>query len=123
MKEFEGWEQKDRVVRLLDTISKRRHPLAEQFSSLMRIQGLKDQDIEGKKILLRVHLKEGTTPAQLEAKKIFEERIIKDKEEESKRLEIEKLESEKASKDKKKGKRPAPVKKQGKKGEKIEEEK
>jgi len=60
---FEGFEEKDAYNRALSTISTRSSiPSLDYFESLLRKKPVKDLDIDGKRIMLRVHLRLSKAP-------------------------------------------------------------
>ncbi|KAL4481803.1 hypothetical protein ABPG74_007892 [Tetrahymena malaccensis] len=123
---FEGFEEKDALYRALNTVQTRKDtPSLEYFEHLIRKKPIKDLDIDGKRILLRVHLKLSSSSDALEKKAQHEQRIIQEKEEEQKRIEEEKALQEKLAKEKKKPtKRPPPPPAKGKGAkQQVEEEK
>lgn len=66
---FEGFEEKDAYNRALSTIKTRQSiPALEYFEQLLRKKPVKDLDIDGKRIMLRVHLRLSKAPGTLDKK-------------------------------------------------------
>ncbi|CAK77947.1 unnamed protein product (macronuclear) [Paramecium tetraurelia] len=87
-------------------VFRRRRYQSTYFYDLLRKKTIQDSDIEGKKIGLKIHLKLANRPDVYELKEKFEQTLLKEQEEENKRLEEERLEKERLAQEaaKKKGK-------------------
>lgn len=87
---FTGIEEKDAFNKAIATISTRKQPTVEYFSALLRKKPLRDLDIEGKRILLRAHLRLSTAPNAIEKQNKHIAGLLQAKEEEIRKAEEEK---------------------------------
>jgi hypothetical protein len=88
---FDGLENRDPFIRILNLLQNKKKPELSYFEHLIQKKPLKDMDIEGKRVLLKINLKVASTP-EAQAKKLeHEQNIIKAKEEEEKRILEQKL--------------------------------
>ena len=66
--QFNGFEENENYIAVLEEINRKKRPDELYFESLGKKKCLRDFDLDGRRVLLKVHLKLGETKEAIEKK-------------------------------------------------------